>query len=52
MKERDEIFLKGSGAMFFQGLFIACSGSVSGCEPVLLTKMSKFFFKKKRERKL
>lgn len=38
MNEKDEIFLSGSGALCFQGLFIGCSGSVSGCEPVLLNE--------------
>jgi len=39
MRERDEIFLKGSATMFFQGLFI-------GCEPVWLTKMSEYLWGK------
>lgn len=38
MSERDEIFLKGSGAVFF-------SGSIHRvCELVWLTKMSKCLF--------
>ena len=53
-KKRCDFLKRFCSSVFFfifQRLFIVCSGFVSVCEPVLLTKMSKnvfFFLKEKR----
>ena len=51
-KKRCDFLKRFCSSVFFfifQRLFIVCSGFVSVCEPVLLTKMSKNVFFKKRK---